>query len=210
MNFSRKLIQLPKKSIEAWPHGQRLLLSFLRIVGRMAMATFKMRAFIWPTKRVFPLSPVPVAAVWEMLQNALQSPFAFADCEVCIISCRQQRTTTSLLSDWSPIQVKSFVQAIFVLFLFTFYPLFFCVFPFRYFLLTICCWFLLCDGGGADEMPGCANPAQRHSLINMSVSISIAIAIAMSQVRSMPGQRQKKQKFLFVDSFQPIFVALFW
>jgi len=59
-------------------------------------------------------------------------------------------------------------------------------------------------------MPGCANPAQRHSLINMSVSISIAIAIAMSQVRSMPGQRQKKQKFLFVDSFQPIFVALFW
>jgi len=130
MNFSRKLIQLPKKSIEAWPHGQRLLLSFLRIVGRMAMATFKMRAFIWPTKRVFPLSPVPVAAVWEMLQNALQSPFAFADCEVCIISCRQQRTTTSLLSDWSPIQVKSFVQAIFVLFLFTFYPLFFLCFPF--------------------------------------------------------------------------------
>lgn len=55
-------------------------------------------------------------------------------------------------------------------------------------------------------MPGCASPAQRHSLINMSVSISIAItiaiananaiaiAIAMSQVRSMPGQRQKEAK----------------
>lgn len=65
INFSRKLIQLPKKSIEAWPHGQRLLRSAL-LVGRMVrMATFKMRAFIWQTKRLFLLSPT--AESWVLL-----------------------------------------------------------------------------------------------------------------------------------------------
>lgn len=136
INFSRKLIQLPKKSIEAWPHGQRLLRSAL-LVGRMVrMATFKMRTFIWQTKRLFLLSPGSCCC----LGNAAKCIAVVG--EVCIISCRQHWTTTSLLScDWSRIQVKSFVHANFSQFFFP--PI---LFWYVCFLLTICCWFLVNDG----------------------------------------------------------------
>lgn len=140
INFSRKLIQLPKKSIEAWPHGQRLLRSAL-LVGRMVrMATFKMRAFIWQTKRLFLLSPT--AESWVLL--------LFGKC--CKMHCSRRWGLHNFLSSaldddiLALLRLESHPSQIFRPR--EFFTIFFSPILFWYvcFLLTICCWFLLNDG----------------------------------------------------------------
>lgn len=208
INFSRNLIQLPKKSIEAWPYGQRA-----------GAATFKMRAFIWQTKRAaFPAdSWIPGLLLFEFSSCCKMHCRPPTLCEVCIISCRQHWTTT-----W-PSQVKSFVQAhnFFrhaLLFFWTFFPGFFVFFwllPVDNLLLASSCGGAesaadarMCESRTHTAEPRPALTYQHVPAVSMSISNShlpapSPISLALSQVlcKNQPSTKKKFQLcwLFFVD-----------